>query len=344
MLPTTVARIAELCDGAAEGDTTRTITGFNSVEEANETELSFLSNRKGAVRAERYRAACLLVPLDHANIAHGTVIRVPEPRTAFAQVVRALYPASLPVPQIHPSAVIAMTADVASSCYIGPNVSIGERSKISAGCIIHAGSVIGNDVTLGENSIVYSNVSIYDRVQIGARVVLHSGVVIGADGFGFVFNRDHYEKFPQIGTVVIGDDVELGANTCVDRAALGATRIGSGTKLDNMVHVAHNCEIGCHVVVAAQTGFSGGVVVGDYAVIGGQVGVGDKAKIESKAVVGSGAGILTSKIVRAGEPVWGTPARPLREHLQQLASVARLPRLIEQVKELSRRLDLIQQR
>ena len=129
--------------------------------------------------------------------------------------------------------------------------------------------------------------------------------------------------------------------TLVDRAALGLTRIGDGTKLDNMVHVAHNCEIGRHVVVAAQTGFSGGVVVGDYAVVGGQVGVGDKAKIEAKAVVGSGAGILTSKIVRAGEPVWGTPARPLREHLQQLASVTRLPQLMEQIKELTRRVDAL---
>jgi len=341
MLPTTVARIAELCNGKAEGDTGRTITGFNALEEANESELSFISNRKSALAAEKSRAACLLVPVNHENAPPRTVIRVPEPRTAFAQVVTALNAPAKPSAQIHPSAVIAISADIAANCYIGPNVSIGERSQIGAGCIIHAGSVIGDDVTLGENSIVYGNASIYDRVRIGARAVLHSGSVIGADGFGFVFNRDHYEKFPQIGTVVIGDDVELGANTCVDRAALGSTRIGNGTKLDNMVHVAHNCEIGRHVVVAAQTGFSGGVVVGDYAVVGGQVGVGDKAKIEAKAVVGSGAGILTSKIVRAGEPVWGTPARPLREHLQQLASVARLPQLMEQIKELSRRVDAL---
>lgn len=343
MLPTTVARIAELCGGTAEGDTGRTISGFNSLEEANESDISFISNRKSALEAAKSRAACLLVPINYVNSPPRTVIRVPEPRTAFAQVVTALQPRSKPRAQVHPSAVIAMSAEIAANCYIGPNVSIGERCKIAAGCIIHAGSVLGDDVTLGENSVVYANVSIYDRVRIGARAVLHSGSVIGADGFGFVFNQDHYEKFPQTGTVVIGDDVELGANTCVDRAALGATRIGNGTKLDNMVHVAHNCDIGHHVVVAAQTGFSGGVVVGDYAVVGGQVGVGDKAKIESKAIVGSGAGILTSKIVRAGEPVWGTPARPLREHLQHLASIARLPQLIEQVKELSRRVDALKE-
>jgi UDP-3-O-[3-hydroxymyristoyl] glucosamine N-acyltransferase len=149
---------------------------------------------------------------------------------------------------------------------------------------------------------------------------------------------DHYEKFPQVGRVEIGDSVEIGANSCVDRAALGVTAIGEGSKLDNMVHVAHNCRIGRHVVVAAQTGFSGGVVVGDYAVVGGQVGVGDKARIEARAVVGSGAGILSSKIVHSGQVVWGTPARPLKEHLEQLANLARLPEVRREVAELKRRL------
>jgi UDP-3-O-[3-hydroxymyristoyl] glucosamine N-acyltransferase len=167
-------------------------------------------------------------------------------------------------------------------------------------------------------------VTIYGRVSIGARCVIHSGAVVGADGFGFELSGGRYQKVPQVGTVEIGDDVEIGANTCIDRATLGATVIGEGTKLDNMVHIAHNCRIGKHVVIAAQTGLAGGVSVGDYAIVGGQVGVGDKARIESHAVIGSGAGILTSKIVRAGEPVWGTPARPLRQYLAQLATLARL--------------------
>jgi UDP-3-O-[3-hydroxymyristoyl] glucosamine N-acyltransferase len=155
-------------------------------------------------------------------------------------------------------------------------------------------------------------------------VILHSGCVIGADGFGFVFASGAYEKFPQVGRVEIGNDVEIGANAAVDRAALGVTQIGDGTKLDNMVHIAHNCRIGRHVVIAAQTGLSGGVVVEDYAVIGGQVGIGDKAVIQSKAVLGSGSGVLTSKIVRGGQVMWGTPARPLKEHLAQLAALSRL--------------------
>jgi UDP-3-O-[3-hydroxymyristoyl] glucosamine N-acyltransferase len=186
--------------------------------------------------------------------------------------------------------------------------------------------------------VLHANVTIYDNVDIGRGVILHSGCVIGADGFGYVFENDRYHKFPQVGRVEIGDFVEIGANSCVDRAALGVTLIGEGTKLDNMVHVGHNCRIGRHVVVAAQTGFSGGVVVEDYAVIGGQVGIGDKARIQSRAVLGSGCGILSSKIVRAGETVWGTPARPLREHLEQLANLARLPEMRREMGELRRRL------
>jgi len=167
---------------------------------------------------------------------------------------------------------------------------------------------------------------------------VHSGAVIGADGFGFVLADGQYEKFPQIGSVEIGDRVEIGANACVDRAALGVTSIGDGTKLDNLVHVGHNCRIGRHVVVAAQTGFSGQVVVEDYAVIGGQVGIGDKARIEARAVLGSGCGVLTSKIIRSGETVWGTPARPLKQHLEMLANLTRLPDLRRQMSDLQRRL------
>lgn len=217
---------------------------------------------------------------------------------------------------------------------MGPHTSIGAASRVGAGTSVGAGCSIGNGVTIGSDCLLHSNVTIYDGVTIGDRAILHSGCVIGADGFGFVLARDHYEKFPQVGRVEIGNDVEIGANSCIDRAALGVTSIGDGTKLDNMVHVGHNCRIGRHVVVAAQTGFSGGVVVEDYAVIGGQVGIGDKARIESGAVLGSGCGILTSKIVRKGQVVWGTPARPLKEHLEQLANLARLPELRRQVAQI----------
>jgi UDP-3-O-[3-hydroxymyristoyl] glucosamine N-acyltransferase len=266
------------------------------------------------------------------------VIRVDEPRGGFASVIELLYPRPPITPGAHPTAVIAPDAEIAPSAAIGPHavigagVRIGERTSIGPSCTIGAGARIGADCVL------HPHVTIYDHVSIGDRAVLHSGCVLGADGFGFVRGPDGYQKFPQIGRVEIGDDVEIGANSCIDRAALGVTRIGDGVKLDNLVHIGHNCSIGKHVVIAAQTGLSGGVVVEDYAVIGGQVGIGDKARIETGAVLGSGCGILTSKIVRKGQVVWGTPARPLKEHLEQLASLSRLPKLRKQIAELEKRL------
>ncbi len=235
-----------------------------------------------------------------------------------------LDPQAAPAAGIHPAAFVDPTAVVDCTAEIGPGVRIGPDSRIGARTRILHGASIGAEVVVGADGCIHPLAVIHDRVSIGARCVLHSGCVIGADGFGFEFSGGRFQKVPQVGTVEIGDDVEIGANSCVDRAALGVTVIGTGTKLDNMVHIAHNCRIGKHVVIAAQTGLAGGVTIGDYAVVGGQVGVGDKARIESRAVVGSGAGILTSKIVRAGEPVWGTPARPLRQHLAQLATLARL--------------------
>jgi UDP-3-O-[3-hydroxymyristoyl] glucosamine N-acyltransferase len=338
----TVAQIAEICDGVAEGDTRLELVSANTLEGADEAQISFVGNERAAVKALQSSAGCLIVSRSFENATGRTVIRVLNPRAAFARVAAMLHPEQKPKAGIHPSAVIALSAQIAANCFVGPLAAIGENTVIGQGSQIKAGCVIENGVIIGNNCVLHPNVTIYSGSRLGDRVILHSGCVIGADGFGFAFAEDHYEKFPQIGGVRIDDDVELGANTCVDRAALGVTRIGKGTKLDNMVHVAHNCQIGSHVVVAAQTGFSGGVVIGDYAIIGGQVGVGDKATIQSKAVVGSGAGILTSKVVRPGEPVWGTPARPLKQHLQQLAAISRLPAILQEIRDLRRRVQSLE--
>jgi UDP-3-O-[3-hydroxymyristoyl] glucosamine N-acyltransferase len=335
----TVREIAELIGGTPEGDTTLPIESANSIDLATEHQLSFATGRKALQLAGASRAGCLLVPLEYENNLKRTVIRVPEPRAAFARVLSVLYAQPSRSPAIHPTAVIAVSAELGTGCAIGAHVVIGESARIGDSCRIAAGCVIENGVQLGDFCILHPNTTIYEGVRIGNRVILHAGCVVGADGFGFAFSNGRYEKFPQIGTVEIGDDVELGANTCIDRAALGVTHIGEGTKIDNLAHIAHNCTIGKHVVIAAQTGLSGGVTVGDYAVIGGQVGVGDKATIEPRSVVGSGAGILTSKIVRAGEPVWGTPARPLREHLKQLAAIGRLPETLREWKELRQQIN-----
>ncbi len=333
-----VRELAEYLAAAFEGDGEKELRGVAPLETAGACELAFVGNRKAARQAEASAAGCLIVPPDFPNPGGRTVIRTAEPRTAFARAVARFHPPPGLRPGVHPTAVIHPEAQVAEEVEIGPGVTIGEGSRIGAGCRIGAGSAIGRRVMLGEESTLHANVTIYDDVDIGRRVILHSGCVIGADGFGFALAGDHYEKFPQVGRVVIEDDVEIGANSCVDRAALGVTWIGRGAKLDNLVHVAHNCRIGRHVVVAAQTGFSGGVVVEDYAVIGGQVGIGDKARIESGAVLGSGCGVLTSKIVRRGQVVWGTPARPLKEYLEQLANLSRLPEMRRQLAEVRRRL------
>lgn len=320
----TVAELALLCQGTAQGEVDRVIVGANSLEAASSSDLSFVGSDKAKDAAALSRAGCLFVSESFELQGDWALIQVRDPRSAFARALAKLYPATRPEPSIHPSAVIATSAHVAGDCSIGAYTVIGEDVDIASGCRIADGVHIGEHVTIGTGATIYPHVTLYPGVTIGARAILHAGCVIGADGFGFAFADGRYEKFPQVGTVRIDNDVEIGANCCIDRAALGVTSIGAGTKLDNMVHVAHNCSIGKHVVIAAQTGFAGGVVVEDYAVIGGQVGVGEKAKIASKAIVGSGAGILSFQQVRAGEPVWGTPARPLRQYLKGLANVNKI--------------------
>jgi UDP-3-O-[3-hydroxymyristoyl] glucosamine N-acyltransferase len=337
-----VREIAEWLSATYEGDGEKDIAGVAPLESAGGAELAFVANRKSAQQAAQSAAGCLIVPSDFPSPAGRTVIRAPEPRTAFARVVSRFHPTAELKPGVHPTAVIGAGVEMGTLVQVAPHAVVGDNTRIGLASHIGAGCVIGKRVVIGEGCHLHGNVTIYDNCDIGRGVIIHSGAVIGADGFGYVFDRDRYQKFPQVGRVEVGDFVEIGANACIDRAALGVTSIGEGTKLDNMVHVGHNCRIGKHVVVAAQTGFSGGVVVEDYAVIGGQVGIGDKARIESRAVLGSGCGVLTSKIVRAGQVVWGVPARPLREHLEQLANLSRLPELREEVAELKRRLALLE--
>jgi len=324
MLELTTGELAQQLRLPLRGDASRRITGAGMLEDAGPDQLAFAGTAKYFDAAARSTAGCIIALPDYPGVAGQTIIESPQPRAHFAQALSLLYPAAQIIAGIDPSASVAASAVIDPSSEVGPFVTVGGNARIGSGARIGAGSTIGPSVEIGAGCVIHPRVSIYERVIVGARCVIHSGAVIGADGFGFELSGAAYRKVPQVGGVRIGDDVEIGANTCIDRATLGVTVIGDGTKLDNMVHIAHNCRIGQHVVIAAQTGLAGGVTIGDYAVVGGQVGVGDKARIESKAVIGSGAGILTSKIVRAGEPVWGTPARPLRQYLAQLATLARL--------------------
>jgi UDP-3-O-[3-hydroxymyristoyl] glucosamine N-acyltransferase len=302
------------------------LKGAATLEEALPEQLSFIASRKYFATAEHSRAGCLIAPPEWLPAENRAVLESQTPRAHFAAALVILYPPAGAKAGVHASAVIESGARVDASAEIGPFVEIRSGSFVGARTRIGAGSFIGPGARVGEDCLLHPRVALYERVVVGDRCVIHAGAVIGADGFGFEMTSGAYRKVPQVGTVQIGNDVEIGANCCVDRATLGNTTIGEGTKLDNLVHIAHNCCIGRHVVIAAQTGLAGGVTIGDYAVIGGQVGVGDKARIEARAVVGSGAGILTSKIIRAGEPVWGTPARPLKRYLNQLAALSRLAR------------------
>jgi UDP-3-O-[3-hydroxymyristoyl] glucosamine N-acyltransferase len=333
-----VRELAEWLGGTFEGDGEKELSGVAPLETAGATDVSFVGNRKAALQAESSAAGCLIVPMEWPSPSSRTVIRAGEPRTAFARAMNRFYPTAELKPGVHASAVVGNDVEMGALVHIGAHAVVGDGTRIGVATSIGAGCIVGKRVALGEGCVLHPNVTVYDNVDIGRGSVLHSGCVIGADGFGYVMEHGRWHKFPQVGRVEIADFVEIGANSCVDRAALGVTSIGEGTKLDNMVHVGHNCRIGKHVVVAAQTGFSGGVVVEDYAVIGGQVGIGDKARIETRAVLGSGCGVLSSKIVRSGETVWGTPARPLKQHLEQLANLARLPGLRREVGELKRRL------
>ncbi len=278
--------------------------------------------------------AVLTTPQLAASVASPTkpLLVVSQPRLAFARASDFLQPAGA-VAGVHPTAIVAAGTQIAVDVSIGPytvigeHVRIGERTKIEAGCVIAEGTVIG------EACRIFPRVVIYPGVKLGNRVIVHAGCVLGSDGFGYVRNMETgaYTQFPQQGTLLIEDEVEIGANTTIDRGALEETRIARGTKLDNLVHIGHNVRIGRNVVIAAQTGISGSSTVGDGAILGGQVGIGEHAEVGPDVILGGGAGVLSKKKLRgAGMVFWGRPAQPLREYLKGLAIVSRLTRKMKE--------------
>ena len=339
----TAAELAELVGGRLRGDGATLIERVASLDAAGEGEIAFVENQRAAERAAKSGASCLIVPAG-VECRAPACIEAENPKLAFALVAAALHPRKRPAPGVDATAWVAADARIAMSAYIGPYVRIGAGAVIGERVEVHDGASIGAKVQVGDDCVIHPNVVIYDDVAIGNRVVLHAGVVIGADGFGFVRAADGYHKFPQLGTVIIEDDVEIGANTCVDRGTLGATRIGRGTKIDNLVQIAHNVQIGARVVIAAQTGISGSTVIEDDCVIGGQVGMGDHARVQCGAVIGSKAGISPGKIVRAGAVVWGIPARPLDEYKRLNALWGRLPEMRAEIEEIRRKLRELEER
>ena len=340
-----VGELAESLAGRVIGDPQIRVMSVASLSSAGEGTVAFVDDPKSLESAQGSAASALIIPEGTGERLRETtgacLIEVPKPKLAFARVAGILHPPKHREPFIHPSAVIAKSANVDLTVFIGPHVVIGEGTRVGAGTRIEGGVIIGEQVNVGVDCVLHPNVVLYDDVTIGNGVILHAGVCIGADGFGYVREGEEkgaYHKFPQRGTVVIEDNVELGAHTCVDRAAFGKTRIGRGTKIDNQVHVGHNCDIGERVVIAAQTGISGSVIIEDDVVIGGQVGFGDHIRVMSGAVIGSKAGVLPGKIVRPGV-WWGIPIQPLDDYKRLNAHVGRLPHMREEIKELRQRLE-----
>ncbi len=323
----TIGQIAALLNLEYRGDGTRLLERVSKWDSADDTSLVFLeSGESNIFQAAGLRAACIISPKELAP-EEMNVIFSKQPKLDFSRAAAYLHPRPKSCGTRHATACIAPEAEIAENVEVGPFVVVEAGTRIGQGCILHAGVSIGQGCSIGNECTLLPGVILYAGSQLGDRVILHAGVVAGSDGFGYVYDGRRQWKFPQIGALVIEDDVEIGANSTVDRGSLGTTRIGKGSKLDNLVQIAHNVDIGKHVVIAAQTGVSGSTIIEDHAVIGGQVGFGDHAHVQKGVVIGSKAGILPGKIVRSGEVYWGVPVRPLREYKRINALFGRLPEM-----------------
>lgn len=327
-MPKTLQELAELLKARTGGDLSTALTGVASIESARVGDLVFVEDAKHLGAALASTASALLAgTFADGNLGGKPILIVENPRLAFARAAVFLGSAEMRKPGVHPSAVVDASARIGTGVCVDARAVIDADAVIGEDSWIGTGSILGTGVQVGKQCRIYPNVTIYPGVVLGDRVVVHAGVVLGSDGFGYV--RDpktgRYEQFPQIGTVKIEDDVEIGANSTIDRGALDATVIRRGTKIDNLVHIGHNVQVGQDVVIAAQTGISGSSVIEDGVVIAGQVGIADHVRIEAGAILGAQCGVPSKKVIRGkGVVFWGTPARPIREYLKELAVLARL--------------------
>jgi UDP-3-O-[3-hydroxymyristoyl] glucosamine N-acyltransferase len=332
----TAAELAKHLDAELEGDAALTIEGVAGPEKATAADLIYLESPRHLERAVQSAARCVLAK-SGIRLPGKTTIKVADPKLAFVKAAAWLLPKPTPLPMIHATAIVSSAARVAATASIGPYVVIEDEAEIGANTVIEAFCFIGAKARVGEDCRLHPRVTLYPGAHLGNRIELHSGATIGSDGFGYVFGEGRYWKFPQIGGVEIGDDVEIGAGATIDRGSLELTQIGSGVKIDNLVHVAHNVKIGEHTVIAAQTGISGSSTLGKNVVVGGQVGIADHCTLQDGAIAGAQAGIPTGKIIRSGQTVWGTPARPLEKFKEQYAWFGRLPELAERLRKIEAR-------
>jgi UDP-3-O-[3-hydroxymyristoyl] glucosamine N-acyltransferase len=331
----TTAEIAKRLDGEVLGDPAAVLTGFATTDAAKPGDLTFAETDEFFTAAEA-SAATAIIAGKNAVSTKKTIIRVANPRIAFAKALAAFFPEPKFAPGIHPSAVVAASAHLDPTAHIGPHCVVGERVRLGARVVLQSGNAIGDDSVLGEETNLFPNVTIYPRTQIGRRVRIHAGAVIGADGYGYVLDQGVHRKIPQVGHVVIGDDVEIGANVTVDRGALGATVIGQGTKIDNLVQIAHNVQVGEHCIIIGQSGIAGSSRLGNYVILAGQAGIGGHLKIGHHVTVGAQAGVMTD--IPDGGKWLGAPAQPDREFKRQVLALRHLPELLKKVNAWEKKL------
>ena len=333
----TARELAVAVSATLEGDAEVEIGGVAAPERAGTRDLIYVESAKHVQRAAA-SASIIAIAAEGIALPGKTVLRSAQPKMAFARAAELLLGRTPIASGIHPTAIIAPLSRVAPEVSIGPYAVIGEDAHVGTGTQIGAHAVIGAGCWIGQNCRIHARVTLYGGVRLGSRVEIHSGAVIGAEGFGYAFGEGKHWKFPQVGIVEIGDDVEIGANTTIDRGSLDDTRIAEGVKLDNLVHVGHNCQIGAHTVIAAQVGLSGSCLVGKRVVVGGQAGFGERCKLEDGSVIGGQSGVLGGKTVRSGQTVWGTPARSLEKFKELFAWYGRLPQLAARIEGLEEKL------
>src|SRR5450755_2003874 len=331
----TASEIAKYLSGEVVGDGNAVLNSFAPAESARPGDLTFAESESFFVRAEE-SAATAIIADQRFSSTKKILIRVPNARIAFARALALFFPEPVRAAGIHPLAAVAASAQIDPTAHIGPHCTVGERVKIGPRSVLQGGNSVGDDSKLGEDVNLFPNVTVYPRTEIGSRVRIHAGTVIGSDGYGYVLDGGFHRKVPQIGNVIIGDDVEIGSNVSVDRGALGATVIGKGTKIDNLVQIAHNVEIGEHCLIVAQVGIAGSAKLGNYVVLAGQVGVGGHLKLGNQVTVGAQSGVMTD--IPDGGKWLGVPAQPDREFKRQVIAIQRLPDLLKRIAEWERKL------
>ena len=336
-----VESLAALVNGTIRGDQTRVIDDAAAIEAANSSAITFVLNNAQAGRLKDCRAGAVIMDAKIAatlnDSAPFSIIVVTDPQAAFQKILpRFRKIRSRPEGGISPHAHVHPTAKLGSNCFVAAGVVISEDVVIGSDCVFHPGVVVGAGCHIADHTVLHANVVLYHDIVIGSRVIIHSGAVIGADGFGYRFAAGRFEKIPQLGTVHVHDDVEIGACTTVDRGAIGPTIVGEGTKLDNLVMIGHNCELGRHNVFASQVGMAGSCRTGDYVRLGGQVGIRDHIQLHTGCTVGAKAGVL--KDVPAGETWLGAPATHEMEQKRLVVAMRRVPDMRDQVRELEKQI------